>query len=67
MSDLADGNYTADMEFFLENKKVETKSFGFTIAGGKIKPDPKADRSLPNEPTTFIEQGKKMFFVSLKK
>ena len=67
LSDLADGNYTADMEFFLENKKVETKSFGFTIAGGKIKPDPKADRSLPNEPTTFIEQGKKMFFVSLKK
>lgn len=67
LSDLADGNYSIEMEFYDGNKKIETKSFPFSVSGGKLKPDPKADRSAQYDPITFVEQGKKKFFVSAKK
>ncbi len=63
---LKDGNYT--IELLLKDKAgvQSNKTFGFTVKGGQIQPDPQADRAVHKDPLTIIEQGRTFYYVRKK-
>ena len=61
-SDLKDGSYVMDI-IIKQDGKESTTSYPFTVTGGKIDPDPQANRSVHTDQATLVEQGRNFFYI----
>ncbi|MCB0645808.1 MAG: hypothetical protein KDC49_04050 [Saprospiraceae bacterium] len=66
LSDLSNGSYDIQMQFFDGDQKIGERAYSFSVADGKILPPVEADRSKHQDKLTIVEQGRKSFFVKRK-
>lgn len=59
---LKDGDYTIELEIFKPEGTVKEK-YKFSVKGGVVISDPRADRSKHTDPLTLVEQGFDQWFL----
>jgi hypothetical protein len=60
---MKDGSYKVEVLLKDQAGQEITLQYSFTVKGGAIVPDPKADRAQNNDPLQFLEQGPGRFYV----
>lgn len=60
---MKDGAYKVEVVVKDPSGQEKIHQYQFTVKGGNITPDPKADRSQNKDPLQFLEQGPNRFYV----